>query len=205
MYPAAAQMRAIADGAGLTEIGRSAGLTDAQITACLSDRAATDRIVAMTSSAPRPWRARPASSSTVARRRVSSPGNACCRCCARQAPADPFLSEHLSMKSRLLLLALPLALAAWWRRRRQQQRPRRLAGRGGSAPAGKDWTQVVSKTGEGFVMGNPNAPIKLVEYGSRLCPACGAFAREGYEPLTNDYVKSGRSAGIPRIPDPWRA
>ncbi|MDR6147587.1 protein-disulfide isomerase [Sphingomonas sp. SORGH_AS870] len=53
MYPAAAQMRAIADGAGLTEIGRSAGLTDAQITACLSDRAATDRIVAMTSSAPK--------------------------------------------------------------------------------------------------------------------------------------------------------
>ncbi|WP_343528519.1 thioredoxin domain-containing protein [Sphingomonas sp.] len=52
MYPMAAQMRAIADGAGLTEIGKAAGLSDAQITACLSDRAATDRIVAMTSSAP---------------------------------------------------------------------------------------------------------------------------------------------------------
>jgi len=51
-YPLAAQMRAIADGAGLTAIGKAAGLGDAQITACLSDRAATDRIVAMTSSAP---------------------------------------------------------------------------------------------------------------------------------------------------------
>ncbi|WP_294240486.1 thioredoxin domain-containing protein [uncultured Sphingomonas sp.] len=52
MYPQAAQMRAIADGAGLTAIGKSAGLSDQQIAACLSDRAATDRIVAMTSSAP---------------------------------------------------------------------------------------------------------------------------------------------------------
>ena len=48
----AAQMRAEADGSGLTAIGKSAGLSDAQITACLSDRAATDRIVAMTTAAP---------------------------------------------------------------------------------------------------------------------------------------------------------
>ncbi|MEG3156187.1 thioredoxin domain-containing protein [Sphingomonas sp. RB1R13] len=51
-YPPAAQMRAEADGSGLTAIGKSAGLSDAQITACLSDRAATDRIVAMTTAAP---------------------------------------------------------------------------------------------------------------------------------------------------------
>lgn len=63
---------------------------------------------------------------------------------------------------------------------------------GAPAPAGQDWTQVVSRTAEGYVMGNPNAPIKLVEYGSRLCPTCGAFANEGYESLTNDYVKSGK-------------
>ena len=51
-YPPAAQMRAEADGSGLTAIGKGAGLSDAQITACLSDRAATDRIVAMTTAAP---------------------------------------------------------------------------------------------------------------------------------------------------------
>jgi protein-disulfide isomerase len=63
---------------------------------------------------------------------------------------------------------------------------------GAQAPAGQDWTQTVSKTAEGFVMGNPNAPIKLVEYGSRLCPTCKAFADEGYPSLKDNYVKSGK-------------
>src|SRR4051812_43521423 len=40
-------------------------------------------------------------------------------------------------------------------------------------PAGKQWVDVVSKTPEGgYVQGNPNAPIKLVEYGARMCPTC---------------------------------
>ena len=61
-----------------------------------------------------------------------------------------------------------------------------------AAPAGQDWTQTVSKTAEGYVMGNPAAPIKLVEYGSRLCPTCGAFARDGFQPLIDNYVKTGK-------------
>lgn len=60
------------------------------------------------------------------------------------------------------------------------------------APAGRNWTETVSRTAEGYVMGNPNAPIKLVEYGSRLCPACGGLAREGYEPLVARYVTPGK-------------
>ena len=60
-------------------------------------------------------------------------------------------------------------------------------------PAGQQWTEVVSKTPEGgFRMGNPDAPIKLVEYGSRLCPTCGYFGRTGMEPLENNYVKTGK-------------
>ena len=61
------------------------------------------------------------------------------------------------------------------------------------APSGQDWTQTVAQTKEGgFVMGNPAAPIKLVEYGSRLCPTCGAFANTGMKPLIDTYVKSGK-------------
>ena len=62
-----------------------------------------------------------------------------------------------------------------------------------AAPAGQDWTQVVSKTPEGgYRMGNPDAALKLVEYGSRTCPTCGAFGREGMQPLETNYVKSGK-------------
>ncbi len=60
-------------------------------------------------------------------------------------------------------------------------------------PLGQDWTQVVSKTPEGgYRMGNPNAALKLVEYGSRTCPTCGLFGREGMRPLETNYVKSGK-------------
>lgn len=61
------------------------------------------------------------------------------------------------------------------------------------APQGKDWTQVVSKTDDGgYVMGNPDAPLKLVEYGSRTCPTCGAFGQTGMRPLEENYVKQGK-------------
>lgn len=63
---------------------------------------------------------------------------------------------------------------------------------GKAAPAGQNWTDVVSKTEEGYRMGNPDAPVKLVEYGSRLCPACRGFAVEAYEPLTRNYVSTGK-------------
>ena len=62
-----------------------------------------------------------------------------------------------------------------------------------SAPAGANWLETVSATPEGGVrMGNPNAPIKLVEYGSRTCPVCGAFGREGTQPLEQKYVATGK-------------
>lgn len=60
-------------------------------------------------------------------------------------------------------------------------------------PAGKTWMDVVAKTPEGgYVEGNPNAPIKLVEYGSRNCPVCGRFAVEGVEPLRQKYISTGK-------------
>ncbi|MGI4733162.1 MAG: thioredoxin domain-containing protein [Janthinobacterium lividum] len=60
-------------------------------------------------------------------------------------------------------------------------------------PAGQKWTDVVSQTPEGgFRMGNPDAPIKLVEYGSRTCPTCGAFGQTGMRPLEDKYVAGGK-------------
>ena len=63
-----------------------------------------------------------------------------------------------------------------------------------AAPAaGSNWAETVSKTAQGgYVMGNPNAPIKLVEYGARSCPTCGQLARDGFGPLTEKYVATGK-------------
>lgn len=61
------------------------------------------------------------------------------------------------------------------------------------APTNQAWVDVVAKTPEGgFVQGNPNAPLKLVEYGSRTCPTCGRFAAEGMEPLRQKYISTGK-------------
>lgn len=62
-----------------------------------------------------------------------------------------------------------------------------------AAPNGGDWTQVVEATPEGgFRMGNPNAKVKLVEYGSLTCPHCADFSEKGVPVLESTYVKSGQ-------------
>lgn len=61
------------------------------------------------------------------------------------------------------------------------------------APAGTQWIEQAVTTPEGgTLVGNPNAPLKLVEYGSLTCPTCARFSVEGSEELLNDYVNSGR-------------
>ena len=41
-------------------------------------------------------------------------------------------------------------------------------------------------------MGNPDAPIKLIEFGALSCSHCAEFAKESFEPLRDNYVASGR-------------
>jgi len=61
------------------------------------------------------------------------------------------------------------------------------------APNNGDWTQTVAKTPEGgYRMGNPEAPVKLVEYGSLSCPHCAEFEEQGGPALRDTYVKSGQ-------------
>lgn len=60
------------------------------------------------------------------------------------------------------------------------------------APAGQQWTDVISATPDGgFVMGNPDAPVKLVEYLSLTCSHCADFAKTGVPALRDSYVKNG--------------
>jgi protein-disulfide isomerase len=41
-------------------------------------------------------------------------------------------------------------------------------------------------------IGNPAAPVKLIEYGSISCPHCAAFSAEGAAALRTRYVRPGR-------------
>ncbi len=61
-----------------------------------------------------------------------------------------------------------------------------------AAPAGTTWSQRIEATEQGVRMGNPDAPIKIVEYASYTCPHCRDFSREGHEAIENDYVNSGK-------------
>jgi len=61
------------------------------------------------------------------------------------------------------------------------------------APDGTSWVDTASKTAEGgYVIGNPDAPLKLVEYASHTCGACANFSTTGAAPLIENYVSSGR-------------
>ena len=62
-----------------------------------------------------------------------------------------------------------------------------------AAPDNGDWAEMVSETPEGGIrMGNPDAPVKLVEYASMTCPHCAAFSRDASESLRETYVRSGQ-------------
>ncbi len=65
----------------------------------------------------------------------------------------------------------------------------------GTAPATptKDWAQTIAATPEGgFRMGNPDAPVKLIEYASLTCPHCKAFHDEGEPVLKSKYIATGK-------------
>jgi len=59
-------------------------------------------------------------------------------------------------------------------------------------PAGGTWADVVNATSASYMMGNPNAKVKLVEIGSLSCPHCKKFDDEGVPVLIDKYVKSGQ-------------
>ncbi|MXO58366.1 thioredoxin domain-containing protein [Altererythrobacter salegens] len=60
------------------------------------------------------------------------------------------------------------------------------------APNGGNWLDVAAVTPEGgHQIGNPDAPVKLVEYASHTCPHCAEFDAEAGETIKNKYVASG--------------
>ncbi len=61
------------------------------------------------------------------------------------------------------------------------------------APAGSEWSQVAVRTETGgWLVGNPDAPIKLIEYGSLTCPTCARFSVDGSVSLHANYINTGK-------------
>ena len=60
-----------------------------------------------------------------------------------------------------------------------------------AAPEGQEWVNVAAETPEGgYRIGNPEAPLQLVEYASHTCPHCADFAAQA-TPEIEEYVRTG--------------
>ena len=60
------------------------------------------------------------------------------------------------------------------------------------APDGTSWLEVANENDQGgVVLGNPDAPLKLIEYASHTCGGCALFAETGSPALKRDYVETG--------------
>jgi len=59
--------------------------------------------------------------------------------------------------------------------------------------AARDWTRTVKATeAGGYLIGNPAAPVKVIEYFSLTCPHCRHFAETGMAPLRTGYIAKGK-------------
>ncbi|WP_425230876.1 thioredoxin domain-containing protein [Sphingomonas sp.] len=59
----------------------------------------------------------------------------------------------------------------------------------------RDWTVVAAKTPAGYyVVGNPRAPVRLIEYVSYTCSHCAAFSVQAEPVLAAQMVRSGSTS-----------
>ncbi len=61
-----------------------------------------------------------------------------------------------------------------------------------AAPAGTTWLDTVRATPDGgHLRGNPEAPIRVIEFGSYTCPHCAEFAETSDQPI-EPFIASGK-------------
>lgn len=85
--------------------------------------------------------------------------------------------------SGLALIALSLTLAACGKKDEDSPTAAQPVA-AVAAPAGSSWSATVAATPDGhFLMGNPNAKVQLVEYGSYTCSHCRDFSAESSEEI----------------------
>src|SRR3954469_1111222 len=121
---------------------------------------------------------RPSSSTERNWTRRTGPRSRCG--CAAPSEAEMKIRTFAAALLAMAALAMPASSPAQHRRAPVAQR---------------DWSLVATRTPEGGVrIGNPAAPMKLVEYGSISCPHCAAFSGEAAAALRTRYVRTGRAS-----------
>lgn len=63
------------------------------------------------------------------------------------------------------------------------------------APPKVNWAGMVTRTPiDSYIVGNPNAPVKLVEYISYTCPHCAHFEQESDAQLRIGFIATGKGS-----------
>jgi protein-disulfide isomerase len=45
---------------------------------------------------------------------------------------------------------------------------------------------------DGLTLGDPNAPVNIIEYGDYQCPYCSIASKEGFRPMLDEYIATGK-------------
>lgn len=54
-----------------------------------------------------------------------------------------------------------------------------------------------------FYLGNPDAPVVMIEYSGHFCGYCSDFHKNTLPLIMDEYIKSGKVKLIPRLPAPF--
>lgn len=95
------------------------------------------------------------------------------------------MKSNASLPKSLFLAATGIALGAAAIAASAQNAPL-------SKPKRANWSAMVTETDGGHLLGNPDAPKKLVEFMSYTCSHCADFARGGEGAIKLAYVPTGK-------------
>lgn len=99
-------------------------------------------------------------------------------------------AERRARQRRLLLVIVPIviALAAvgigiWWSQRSAQEV---------AAVQMPDVSKYTSVPHDGRFLGDPNAPVHVIEWGDYQCPACKSFEQRFFPTIVEQYIATGK-------------
>ncbi|HMO06992.1 MAG TPA: DsbA family protein [Paracoccaceae bacterium] len=98
----------------------------------------------------------------------------------------------MTRRTGLAALALALiAVAGLWASQRPGSAPGQTALLPGLAAEAQTSAADLPAVEE-MTMGNPDAPVKIIEYASYTCPHCATFHEAVLKPLKRDYIETGK-------------